>query len=57
MQGDVVCVFDGAKLPYVLRPTVDGGAYTIIRHYFIHGIMFGETMCGNVSSTEDIILR
>ena len=56
-QGDVICVFEGARLPYVLRRTADGDAHTIIGHCFIHGIMFGEVIAGNEILLENIILR
>ena len=56
-QGDVICVFEGARLPYVLRRTADGDAYTIIGHCFIHGIMFGEVIAGDEILLEEIILR
>lgn len=42
-KGDVVCIFMGAAVPFILRPrdAVDGG-YTLIGDAYIHGIMDGE---------------
>ena len=56
-QDDVICVFEGASLPYVLRRTVNEDTYTIIGHCFIHGITFGEVTAGNEILLENIILR
>ena len=56
-QDDVICVFEGAELPYVLRRTADEDAHTIIGHCFIHGVMFGEVTAGNEILLELIILQ
>ena len=56
-KNDVICVFQGAKLPYVLRRAADEDTYTIIGHCFIHGIMFGEVTATNEIPSEDIVLR
>ena len=36
-EDDIVCVFEGAKLPYVLRKIGPEDMYTIIGHCFLHG--------------------
>ncbi|MCJ1311257.1 hypothetical protein MMC25_004928 [Agyrium rufum] len=54
---DVICVFDGARLPYVLRRAPAGDAYTIVGHCFIHGIMFGEAMEDDQTRSESIVLK
>ncbi|KAL8793019.1 MAG: hypothetical protein Q9195_004423 [Heterodermia aff. obscurata] len=56
-EEDVVCVFDGARLPYVLRRTAEEGIYVMIGHCFLHGIMFGEATAGEEMILEDIMLR
>ena len=56
-RGDVICVFKGARLPYVLRQNADEDTYTMIGHCFVHGIMFGEVTMNDELSLEDIVLR
>ena len=56
-RDDVLCVFEGAELPYVLRRNAGEDTYTIIGHCFIHGIMFGEVIAGNGAVLDDIVLR
>jgi hypothetical protein len=45
-EGDVIAIFKGAKLPFVLRP-VPGStdrSFTFIGECYIHGIMYGEAI-------------
>lgn len=39
--GDIVCVFLGGKLPYILRERADG-KFRLIGEAYVHGIMYGE---------------
>lgn len=44
--GDVVCVFDGARTPHILR-TIDNAEgselrYSLIGEAYLHGYMYGE---------------
>ncbi|KAL8918371.1 MAG: hypothetical protein Q9208_007390 [Pyrenodesmia sp. 3 TL-2023] len=39
--GDVVCLFHGGDVPFILRP-LDSGRYTFVGEAYIHGIMQGE---------------
>ncbi|KAK8006047.1 heterokaryon incompatibility protein-domain-containing protein [Apiospora marii] len=43
-RGDVVCVFMGAAVPFILRPRGDDGeeGYTLVGDAYVHGIMDGE---------------
>jgi len=41
--GDVICVFYGANVPYVLRPN-DDGTFKLIGECYTHGIMKGEAL-------------
>lgn len=41
--GDVVCIFNGGRVPFVLRPA-SSGIYTWVGECYIHGIMEGEAM-------------
>ena len=41
--GDVICVFLGAKLPYILRQS-EIGTWTLVGEAYVHGIMYGEFM-------------
>jgi hypothetical protein len=41
--GDIICIFLGAEVPYVLRP--DGeGFYKLVGECYIHGVMEGEAL-------------
>jgi hypothetical protein len=43
--GDVLCIFLGAKIPYVLRPLSDASeTYILIGEAFVYGIMDGEAL-------------
>ncbi|PVH73331.1 hypothetical protein DL98DRAFT_607490 [Cadophora sp. DSE1049] len=39
---DIVCVFLGARLPYILRERSDG-TFRLVGEAYAHGIMYGET--------------
>ncbi len=39
--GDIVCLFHGGDVPFILRP-VDSGRYAFVGEAYIHGIMQGE---------------
>ncbi|KAK7949236.1 uncharacterized protein PG986_010122 [Apiospora aurea] len=41
-RGDVVCVFMGGAVPFILRPRQKGDGYTLIGDAYVHGIMDGE---------------
>jgi hypothetical protein len=41
--GDVVCILNGGRVPFVLRPA-NSGIYTWVGECYIHGIMEGEAM-------------
>ncbi|KAF2672780.1 hypothetical protein BT63DRAFT_420989 [Microthyrium microscopicum] len=50
---DIICIFYGAHVPYVLRP-VEDGRYTLIGETYVYGIMDGEFMID--SPKKDIFL-
>jgi hypothetical protein len=52
--GDVVCIFHGAKVPFVLRQ-VENGEYRLLGEAYVHGIMDGELMEGS-PPTEIFVL-
>ncbi|KAF2799470.1 hypothetical protein K505DRAFT_265542, partial [Melanomma pulvis-pyrius CBS 109.77] len=39
-NGDVVCIFQGAKMPFLLRK--DGEGYLLVGESFVLGLMDGE---------------
>ena len=41
-EGDMICIFFGASVPYILRPCEKG--YTLIGECYVHGIMHGQAM-------------
>ncbi|PKK50013.1 hypothetical protein CI102_7199 [Trichoderma harzianum] len=40
-KGDVVCIFNGGRVPYVLRPCANGN-YTLVGECYVDGMMRGE---------------
>ncbi|ERF76469.1 hypothetical protein EPUS_06131 [Endocarpon pusillum Z07020] len=42
-EGDLICIFYGAKVPHVLRPCGDG-RYRLLGGAYLHGMMDGEAM-------------
>jgi hypothetical protein len=42
-EGDVCCVFEGVRVPFVLRP-VGTGMYKLVGDAYIHGVMRGEAI-------------
>ncbi|KAK5936637.1 hypothetical protein PMZ80_011102 [Knufia obscura] len=43
--GDVICVFLGATVPYVLRPQTDG-SLSLVGECYVHGVMNGGAIYG-----------
>ncbi|KAH8756067.1 hypothetical protein F5883DRAFT_388549, partial [Diaporthe sp. PMI_573] len=41
--GDVVCILQGARVPYIFRPNPDG-SHRLIGEAYIHNLMHGETL-------------
>ncbi|OQV06843.1 hypothetical protein CLAIMM_11361 [Cladophialophora immunda] len=40
-EGDVLCIFLGTSVPYVIRP-LSSGTYHLVGEAYVHGIMYGE---------------
>lgn len=56
LKGDLVAVFMGADVPFVLRAT-GADRYELIGECYIHGIMNGEAFVGRESQVGDIVLQ
>ena len=41
--GDIVCLFHGGSVPYILRPLADN-TFSFVGHCFVQGVMDGEGM-------------
>ena len=54
--GDVICVFYGGHVPYVIRPC-DNGRYTFVGHCYVHGLMDGEAMEIDGVQTQEFALQ
>jgi hypothetical protein len=52
--GDIVVIFMGAKLPYILR-RYESSRYRLVGEAYVQGIMYGEFMV-NVGTPEDFVL-
>ena len=53
--GDIVCLFLGASVPFILRPLISG-KYELKGECYVHGIMDGEAYKGHDGEYEDFIL-
>ncbi|KAG7284472.1 hypothetical protein NEMBOFW57_010846 [Staphylotrichum longicolle] len=48
--GDVVCVFLGGEVPYIVRSAPAGGhGFTFLGECYVHGVMDGEAMDGKAA--------
>jgi len=54
--GDIVCIFAGSNVPYLLRPD-DDGYYKLIGECYIQGIMYGEALTNNALVKEKFKIR
>jgi hypothetical protein len=54
MKGDYIAVFEGATVPYIVRPTSEG-AYKLVGHCYVHGIMDGEAFDLRPTTTITLI--
>jgi hypothetical protein len=43
LPGDIVCIFLGGTVPFIVRPR-EGCGYQLIGECYVHGVMFGEAM-------------
>ena len=56
LQGDLIAIFMGADVPFVLRATGTEG-YELLGECYIHGIMNGEALIGREAQVGDIVLQ
>ncbi|KAG4412142.1 hypothetical protein IFR04_014736 [Cadophora malorum] len=56
---DQICIFAGGKVPYIIRPMIDGStSFRLVGEAYIHGIMYGEYFQNNLEAAmESITLR
>jgi hypothetical protein len=54
-NGDVICIFLGGDIPFIIRDNGDG-SYRLIGEAYVHGVMAGEAMEGD-TVIETIKLR
>jgi hypothetical protein len=50
--GDLICVFEGGRVPFTLRPN-GGHAFSLVGESYVHGIMQGEAMNGKKDSMRE----
>lgn len=56
-EGDVICLLEGGRLPYVLRWNNTGTGFQFIGEAYIHGVMHGEGMAFLGTEMRDILLH
>jgi Heterokaryon incompatibility protein (HET) len=56
-RGDVCCVFQGTRLPFVIRPITNISRYKFVGDAYIHGVSKGEILERQPLILEDIILQ
>ncbi|MCJ1233371.1 hypothetical protein MMC14_001327 [Varicellaria rhodocarpa] len=54
-EGDVICVFVGADVPFILR-RCDDDDYKLLGDVYVHGIMKGELLEMEDSIIQDVVL-
>jgi hypothetical protein len=58
MVGDLVYIFTGGPLPFILRPNAEvRGKFQVVGGYYIHGIMNGEVVGSQKWKEEEVILQ
>ncbi|KAI0509646.1 heterokaryon incompatibility protein-domain-containing protein [Xylaria bambusicola] len=53
--GDLISLFQGGKVPFVIREMPFGHAYKIIGPSYVHGIMYGEAWNSELSKEISIV--
>ena len=58
--GDLICIFYGARTPFILRRKENDSTYMLIGETYVHGIMYGEAFQlreQGLAHDEDFILE
>ncbi|PVH73632.1 HET-domain-containing protein [Cadophora sp. DSE1049] len=55
--GDTVCLFHGAAMPFVIRPSADKEAFQLVGGCYVHGLMKGEALRSPLWKEEEISLH
>lgn len=55
MDGDVIAVFYGCEVPFLLR-AAGGDCYKLVGNCYVHGIMYGEALGFPGLAVQDIRL-
>ena len=55
-KGDLIAIFMGADVPFVIRPG-GAGTHVLIGECYVHGIMNGEAFQGREAEVDDIVLQ
>ncbi|KAL8829021.1 MAG: hypothetical protein Q9170_006349 [Blastenia crenularia] len=53
-EGDEAWVFQGARVPFVLRPNLETGRYKLIGQAYVHGMMQGEAIDSHEPTWVDV---
>jgi hypothetical protein len=55
-ENDIVVIFHGCDVPFVIRPTEREGYYRLVGECYMHGIMNGEMVLHGAKNAVDITL-
>ena len=54
--GDIICIFSGSAVPFLLRKAGSEDAYQLVGEAYIHGIMYGESLAANRENAREFCI-
>jgi len=55
--GDKVIIFEGASVPYVLRPSPGDEGFLLVGDSYVQGVMYGEAQVSEIATLSEVKLR
>jgi hypothetical protein len=57
LSGDDIAIFEGARMPYILRKVEDTDSFQLVGAYYIHGVMEGGVIGSQWYEEARYVLR